>query len=266
MTDAARYAADMGNQFAMRQAGMDHEANMANAGATNATLMDYATRGDSAARHGSDVNNQFSMANMDAQNEAASRNQDAINMARRFGMESFLGAEGMNRANAFQAGDSLAALEGVRRGSRNEDIDRLFNIGELERGLRQRGLDTAYGDFNRQRQHDIEGLQLMIGALSGVPQGMFGTTTTAPRQNNTGGMLSGAGSVLSGIGALASFSDRRLKQDIVDIGGGWYEYSYIWDPQTRIVGVMADEVDPRYRITGMSGFDMVDYGLMALEA
>jgi len=310
MTDASRYAAEMGNQFAMQQAGFDQQAgmgnaaarnaalmdftqrgdassrsisdawnqtqglranlgqqvNMQNAGATNASLMDYAGRSDGSGRHMADASNQNNQFRAQLSQDAAGRNQDAMNMARRFGMETFLGAENMNRQNASRAGDQMAGLANMRRGSNNEDVDRLFQIGEMERGLRQRGMDTAYGDYNRQRQHDIDGLQMMIGALSGVPQGMFGTTTTAPSQDRTGGMLGSLGSLASGIGSLAAFSDRRLKTNAQSLGGGLYEFGYIWDPGTRHVGVMSDEIDPRYVIRGMSGFDMVNYDLMALEA
>lgn len=79
--------------------------------------------------------------------------------------------------------------------------------------------------------------------------------------------MQNVGTAIQGAATIASmFSDRRLKQDIIDLGGGLYEYAYKWDPSERFVGVMADEVPERYRITGMSGFDMVDYGLMAMEA
>lgn len=262
----------------LRQQGYDTNlrAGMADADRRTGTSQYNAGLSTEANRYAAEMGNQFALQNAGFRQDASGRNADAVNLARRFGMETFLGAEGMNRDNAFRAGEGMAGLEGMRRGANIQDTERLFQIGEMERGLRQRGMDLARSDFEAQRRHDIEGLQLMIGALSGVPQGMFGTTTTAPGQNNSGGILGGIGSLLSGAGAIGSaggigsilpfFSDRRLKQDVVPLGDGLYEFAYVWDENTRHVGVMSDEVDTRYVVTGMSGFDMVDYALMEMEA
>ncbi|MDF1769830.1 tail fiber domain-containing protein [Maricaulis sp.] len=262
--EAARYAADMGNQFTMRGADMSMDASMANAGARNAAQMDYAGRRDVAGQYGADAQNNFALQQAGFDADASGRNMDAVNMANQFGANLGFDAQMANRANAMAAGQNLTGLEGQRRGATIQDTQRLFDIGELERGMRQQGLDTAFGDFNRQQNYDWQGLQQMIAATSGVPTSMFGQTSTGP---SNGGGMSGIGSALSGIAAVGGlFSDRRLKQDIVDLGGGLYEFAYKWDPATRIVGVMADEVPERYRIRGMSGFDMVDYGLMMMEA
>lgn len=231
MNDAARYAADMGNSFSLQQAGMDMEAAGLNSNALNTAALDAAGREDAAGQFGANLGFDAQMA---------------------------------NRSNAMATGQNLAGLEGQNRNAAIQDTQRLFDIGELERSMRQQGLDTAFGDFNRQQNYDWQGLQQMIAATSGVPTGMFGQTSTGP---SNGSGLSSVGSALSGIAAVGGlFSDRRLKQDIVDLGGGLYEFAYKWDPATRIVGVMADEVPERYRIRGMSGFDMVDYGLMMMEA
>lgn len=286
MSDAARYAADMGNNFALQGANMDLTASSANAAAENAMALDTAARADAAGafrasaandrnmaqagmidaaqRYGSDAFNQAEALNAGFDADAANRNADATNMARQFAAQMGFDAGALNAANARAVGQGLQGLEGVSRNATMQDTQRLFDIGERERGLRQRGMDLGYEDFERQRQHAIQGLQYMIGATSGVPQGMFGTTTTAPRQDNT---MQNVGTAIQGAATIASmFSDRRLKQDIIDLGGGLYEFAYKWDPSERFVGVMADEVPERYRITGMSGFDMVDYGLMAMEA
>jgi len=65
--------------------------------------------------------------------------------------------------------------------------------------------------------------------------------------------------------SLISFSDKRLKRDVVKIaddvrGFGWYEYQYIWGGE-RQVGVMAQEVkDVVPEAVGMDlGFYAVDY-------
>jgi hypothetical protein len=68
------------------------------------------------------------------------------------------------------------------------------------------------------------------------------------------------GNVLGAAGTIGStfFSDRRLKQNILPIGGGWYEYEYIWGGDRRM-GVMAQEVDPA-AVTEVAGYLAVDYG------
>jgi len=68
------------------------------------------------------------------------------------------------------------------------------------------------------------------------------------------------GNVLGAAGTIGStfFSDRRLKQNILPIGGGWYEYEYIWGGDRRM-GVMAQEIDPA-AVTEVAGYLAVDYG------
>jgi hypothetical protein len=63
--------------------------------------------------------------------------------------------------------------------------------------------------------------------------------------------LAGAGAKLAGStygGDGWSFSDRRLKNNIIKVGElasglAVYSFNYIWDGGTTIVGVMADEAE-----------------------
>lgn len=71
------------------------------------------------------------------------------------------------------------------------------------------------------------------------------------QQAATQGMMSGVGSMAMG------FSDRRLKKNIVPLGGGWYEFEYLWSDE-KYVGVMADE-HPEASVVHPSGYLMVDY-------
>ena len=76
------------------------------------------------------------------------------------------------------------------------------------------------------------------------------------------GMDSAASNALYGnlgsmVGGAMSFSDRRLKTDIVSIGDGWYSYKLFGHIPT--IGVMADE-QPQAVVAHWSGFDMVNYG------
>lgn len=95
------------------------------------------------------------------------------------------------------------------------------------------------------------------------------------------------GQVLTGVGqagmsyggskgftGTTGFSDRRLKQDIVRIGTDEktslpiYEFSYIWNPVERFIGVMADEVErlfPQAIINTDLTFQAVNYELLGIE-
>ena len=99
-------------------------------------------------------------------------------------------------------------------------------------------------------------------------------TTQAFGQVLTGigqaGMSYGAG----GGGNTGFTSDRRLKQDIVRIGTDEktslpiYEFSYIWNPVDRFIGVMADEVErlfPQAIINTDLTFQAVNYELLGIE-
>lgn len=96
-----------------------------------------------------------------------------------------------------------------------------------------------------------------ISALAGA-RGKTQTTSGSPG-------LGEIGQLASGIGALAAFSDRRLKSNVRlvgthPIGIGIYEYDKFG---RRERGVMADEVElvrPDAVIDTPSGFKAVDYG------
>jgi hypothetical protein len=247
--DANRFGADSANAFMREQAGLDAQRNEANAG-----------RSDAARRYASDMGNNFALQQAGMEMEAAGANMASRNQANQFNATQGLEAQLAQRGMQAGAGAGLQAIEGADRNATNQDIDRLMNVGALEQRMRQGGLDLAVDDFNRQRDWNMRGLNALIQATGNVPAGMFGSTSQKAPSN----FLGQVGALAGGVGAL--FSDRRLKQDIKPLGGGVYEYAYIWDPATRVRGVMADEVPARFRIRGMSGFDVVDYGLMALEA
>ncbi len=89
------------------------------------------------------------------------------------------------------------------------------------------------------------------------------------------GMSYGSGgSASTGFTGTTGWSDRRLKQDIVRIGTDEntslpiYEFSYIWNPVDRFIGVMADEVErlfPQAIINTDLTFQAVNYELLGIE-
>jgi hypothetical protein len=97
------------------------------------------------------------------------------------------------------------------------------------------------------------------GAISGL------ASTRGKTQKSSGFGIGEIGQLASGIGALAAFSDRRLKSRVVRVGThptgiGIYEYDKFG---RRERGVMADEVEivrPEAVIDTPSGYKAVDYG------
>jgi len=103
-----------------------------------------------------------------------------------------------------------------------------------------------------------------LQSLADVQAAMF-NGGTQKQSNGIGGLLQGAGSVMSGAAAL---SDRRLKTNITKLGEfadglGHYAWTYIWgEPAT---GVMADEVErlrPWALGPRINGFATVNYGAL----
>lgn len=88
----------------------------------------------------------------------------------------------------------------------------------------------------------------------------------ANRNNTLGSMFN-----LGGMLGAAAISDRRLKTNIRQIdtlasGLPWYEFAYVWAPDERHEGVMADEAAqmfPDAVMTLNSGYMAVDYGAIA---
>lgn len=151
-----------------------------------------------------------------------------------------------------QAGGLLSNIGSAEDANSRANIGLMAGLGET-----QRGIDADY------RTADLSMLQA-LGQLHNQGQyGLFrgqnqtGTTTT---KDNPGTMaqVGQAAQVAASLAAL--FSDRRLKRNIVPIGGGWYAYNYIWSDDLE-VGVMADE-QPQAASIGPGGFAVVDYGAL----
>lgn len=121
----------------------------------------------------------------------------------------------------------------------------------------------------------------MAGAMGQNATGMFGAQANyklgsdkAAADANPMGALLGAGAQLGAAAIKFSPSDRRLKQDITQVGRdertglNLYLFTYKKEPGTRYLGVMADEVRevmPSAVHTNADGFDSVDYEALGLE-
>ena len=123
----------------------------------------------------------------------------------------------------------------------------------------------------------------MAGSMGANASGMFGAMasykTNADRNNqgdslaSTLGGLGGAAVGAAKLAPVLGFSDRRLKENIIEVGQDeqtglkLYEFNYLSDPDKRYRGVMADEVEaymPDAVVKGLDGFMLVDYGRLGI--
>ena len=145
------------------------------------------------------------------------------------------------------------------------------------------------------RSYGATGLNLTNQGLAGMNSGFGAAGSLAGQMGQNASSMYGVqsrdyyadqggdsfGSVLGGLGGLATgaakiaplFSDRRLKENIVQVGVHeatslpLYEFSYL-NSQTRYRGVMADDVAkvmPEAVRREESGFDSVNYALLGIE-
>ena len=146
-------------------------------------------------------------------------------------------------------------------------------------GLAGQGLSTSLnlGQFGAQKSANIA--NLISGTGQAQASGILGTEQArAAGQKNlqdtifkiigsfAGGGLGGAAG-----GAAGGISDRRLKQNIVEIGkfNGLKVYKWIWKPNVKeifgvvnpSIGFIADEVKIPYPefVSEYLGFDVIDY-------
>jgi hypothetical protein len=126
----------------------------------------------------------------------------------------------------------------------------------------QQGQNDA--DYMRWQGQDGREMDLLNKYYGIVGQNNWGGTQTGV-QKNTGSIF---GQLVGAAATAASFSDRRLKENIVKIdelddGLGVYEYDYIWGEHAT--GVMADEVaELRPWALGpiRGGFNTVNYAAL----
>lgn len=163
------------------------------------------------------------------------------------------------------------------------------NLADTESSLRyqdyagqQSRMDQAASAAPTLAQADYQGLPELLQTITlagGLPYvgtsatadalgALFNGGTQTSTQKQSGGFLGGLGSIFSGIGSMASggvFSDRRLKEDVREVGKTKeglpiYTYRYKGDPQVHM-GVMAQEVErkqPRASGPTVSGYKTVN--------
>lgn len=141
-------------------------------------------------------------------------------------------------------------------------------MGQQQTANQQAQLTAAYNQWLMGQQYPFQVAQLMNSTMYPTMAAFPNShTTTTQQPNNSGWALAGS---LAGSALPLLFSDRDLKEDIVEIGKmrdgtPIYSYRYFDDPEdvTRI-GVMAQDVEKRRPDAVIEawpgGAKMVDYG------
>lgn len=190
-------------------------------------------------------------------------------------------ARGADRATSLQqAAMRTQAMTGSRQQAEQMGYARMLDAAGLGRGLAGASSAAYAGATGAgtagMNTYMAPGNQYQAG-LANAGQ-TFGNMANMQNQAFMQGQANEAGMFGSLIGAGATYatfaSDRRLKDNIEYVGTddvtglNLYEFNYISDPDTRYIGVMADEVmdyNPDAVIEQDDGYFAVDYDMLGLE-
>jgi hypothetical protein len=165
-----------------------------------------------------------------------------------------LGAQGAlaSQLGTLGTGAQTAGLQGAQA---------VTQAGGTPYQIEQSKLAAQYGQFAQGQAYPFQTLGYLANIASGLGAGQGGTsTTTSPGPNVLGQAF---GTALA-IGSLP-FSDKRLKEDISEIGETFdgqpiYSFKYKGDDKTQI-GLMAQDVEKKHpEAVGLAGgYKTVDY-------
>ena len=205
---------------------------------------------------------------------------------------------GMQNATGLQQAAMRAnAMTGTRQQAEQMGYARQLDAAGLGRGLAGASLG-AYGGASQAGsmaganaqsagQNFMRNMSMGAGTiaqgqkmnLSGLSSVLNSQTQTFINSNDSpladaGAFLGGAGAPAKGGGFAAIFSDRRIKENVKEVGVDQrtaltiYEFNYKGDTSRRFRGVMADEVELVYPDAVEStdlGFKAVRYDLLGIE-
>lgn len=183
-----------------------------------------------------------------------------------------LGGNTAGQAEAFNgfrnaAGYQNALTSGVDAIENSRGARGLRESGSTMKRLTEFGQDLG-NKYLGQYIEQLLGLQTAGLNAGGLVGGAGQVSTSSGTSSSTGTSTSKSGGGLgSFVGAAATaFSDRRLKEDVIEVGEAYglpvYEFSYIGSPE-RHTGFMADEVEVLYPdavTVAANGYKMVNYG------
>ena len=99
----------------------------------------------------------------------------------------------------FMNAQQQAAADLARR---QQQAGSMMAAGDAARTIDQANLDAAFAEFGRQQDFPLTGFNALLGAASGIPQGL-GTTTT--QMGGMGPTLGAVGSFGRGLGSMGFF-------------------------------------------------------------
>ena len=209
---------------------------------------------------------QRNLADLQARTEAqlrAQNYQQAVGQAqeqqrRLAGMGQQMGGLGAQRMQLGAAG-----IGGVERG-----LQGMQGAGAQQQQQLQRGMDIAYGDFQKQQQFPYSQAAFTGGILGGMPSPQMATVYGQQPGPSPATQIGGLGLAGLGMYNTGMFSDIRLKTDIKPVGkspSGVNIYSFQYkDMEGTYEGVMAHEV-PWASVMNDNGYYMVDYSKLDVE-
>lgn len=146
--------------------------------------------------------------------EMALREQNTM---RRQGYQDSAGIFGADSSRAITGAQAQAGIGSTMSQLAGRDAAALEAVGGQRQALAQRSADTAYSDFERQRDYDLT----MADRLRGIggtpsPTGAGTESVTTPRPNTTAQTI---GTVLGGIGTIGGlFKGKRAGGRVRGIG------------------------------------------------
>lgn len=183
-------------QAGLSNQGMDWQSILANAGFAQQTGLANAAARNQMGQYNAQLAQQAALANQQAGIAGANINMQAANL-----------------------GGNLA---GQMRGASMQDIQALANAGGMVRNMNQANLDTAYGDFEAQRDYPLRQLGIMQSALGQNPWGSSQQTTQPLFQNNAANLMG------YGIGAAGLLSAAPAIGQGLSTLGNWGSGAWNW--------------------------------------
>lgn len=165
-----------------------------------------------------------------------------------------LGALKSGLAGSGMGGGTLGA--NLQRGVYSDTNRGLANVDAQFAAIRQ-SINTQRAGLEANQYGALSGLfQNQASQSNQLGMSLFDAIGNQQHPDPNAGFnaLLGLGGTLGSAALLGS--DRRFKTDIVDLGGGEYEWTYIGQPG-RYRGVMADEWPDA--VTWIGGYAFVDY-------
>jgi hypothetical protein len=204
-----------------------------------------------------------SLANANAANSAGQFNAGALNTAGQFNAGQADNASTRQLAAAGGLTSNATAFGNDARSNATTQGD----IGSILQQIQQNqaGAPLATAGTLASIYNTLPLSLLHGGTTNGTASGtMSGTGTTT---ESGAGLTDWLNMIAKVAPAAIAASDGRLKQDIETVGYDakgrrWVDYAYVWDPETRHRGVIAQEVqktDPDAVMQHPMGFLMVDY-------